>query len=121
MFSSVTTCRTVNFYGTILGGTSFAIPRDSLSYNNGTDIGFNSIGFNWTVNIASGTQVLFIGNDDRGIGSGGKALFSVEDTPNNSCLNVNSPSSTPGSPRGSYPTAGIGEPASNSGVTHSSS
>src|SRR5258708_14196515 len=66
------------------------------------------MGFNWTIDISSGTQVLLIGSDDRGIGSGGKALFTIEDTPNKNCLNSNSPSSTPGTPPGSYPTSTSG-------------
>ena len=78
------------------------------------------MGFNWTIDIASGTQVLLIGSDDRGIGSGGKALFTIEDTPNNNCLNSNSPSSTPGTPPGSYPTSTSGSTTNGStgSVTH---
>jgi len=118
---SITMCmagRSVYFYGTILGGTSFPI-QGSLHGINDTDIGFNGVGFNWTINIASGTQVLLIGSDDRGIGSGGKALFTIEDSPSNTCVNSNSPSSTAGVPPGSYPTSASG--STSHGRTHSSS
>jgi hypothetical protein len=111
-------CRTVNFYGTIPGGTSFAIPQGSLSSNNGTGTGFN-----WTVGIAGGTNVLLIANDDRGIGSGGSAGFTIAYAADNSCLNNNSPSSTAGNPAGgSYPTS-TNEPSSNGSGSgsHSSS
>ena len=94
-------CRTVNFYGTIPGGTSFAIPQGSLSTDNDTGTGFN-----WTASIAGATNVLLVANDDRGIGSGGSAEFTIAYASNNSCLNNNSPSSTAGNPAGgSYPTS----------------
>ena len=88
MYSS----RTVNFYGTIPGGTSFAIPQGSLSSNNVTGTGFN-----WTVDIASGTNILLIGNDDR-VGSGGYVEVTIAPYVDTSCLNNNSPSSTAGNP-----------------------
>jgi hypothetical protein len=124
---TVPSCRTVNFYGTIPGGTSFAIPQGSLSSNNGTGTGFN-----WTVDIVGGTNVLFIGNDDRGIGAGGVAAVTIADTMDSSCLNNNSPSSTAGDPAGgSYPTSpstgsvgyptNTGESSSNGSASHSSS
>jgi hypothetical protein len=109
-------CRTVSFYGTIPGGTSFAIPQASLS--NTTDTG---TGFNWTANIAGATNVLLIGNDDRGIGSGGSAQFSISYAGNSSCLNNNSPHSTAGSPAGgSYPTS-TSQPSNSGSGSHSSS
>ena len=108
--------RTVNFYGTIPGGTSFAIPQGSLSTNNDTGTGFN-----WTVDIAGGTNILLIGSDDRGIGSGGSAGFTIAYAANNSCLNNNSPSSTAGNPAGgSYPTS-TSESSTNGSGSHSSS
>jgi hypothetical protein len=109
-------CRTVNFYGTIPGGTSFTIPQGSLSTDNNTGTGFN-----WTADIAGGTNVLLIGSDDRGIGSGGSAGFTIAYAANNSCLNNNSPSSTAGNPAGgSYPTS-TSESSNNGSGSHSSS
>lgn len=93
--------RTVGFYGAIPGGTSFAVPQGSLSTNNSTGTGFG-----WTVDITGGTNVIIIGNDGRGIGSGGSAPFTISYSGNNSCLKSTSPSSTAGSPAGgSYPTS----------------
>src|SRR5260370_31118810 len=96
-------CRTGTFYGAILGGSSFVIPQGPLYGINSSVLGPNAsgVGFNWTVNIASGTQFFLIGNDDRGIASGGDTFFQVEDAENNNCLNSNSPSSTLGIPPGS--------------------
>ncbi|KAH9962842.1 hypothetical protein BC827DRAFT_1266655 [Russula dissimulans] len=92
---------TVKFLGAIPGGTSFAIPSSSLSTNNNTGTGFS-----WTVNILGGTNILLIGSDDRGTGTGGSAAFTVSYSTNSSCLDSNSPSSTAGSPAGgSYPTS----------------
>lgn len=93
--------RTVDFYGTIPGGASFAIPQGPLSSDSSTGTGFN-----WTVNIEGGTDVVLIGNDDGGIGSGGSAGFTIGYSNDNSCLNNNSPSSTAGNPAGGsyYPT-----------------
>jgi hypothetical protein len=93
--------RTVSFYGVVPGGTPFPIPQAPLSTTSNTGTGFN-----WTVDITGGTNVLLIGNDERGIGSGGSVLFTVAYWVNNSCLDSNSPSSTAGSPAGgSYPTS----------------
>jgi hypothetical protein len=114
-FGYVLPCRSVSFYGTIPGGTSFLIPQGSVSTNNNTGTGFN-----WTVDITGGTNVLLIGNDDRGIGSGGSAAFTISYATNNSCLDSNSPSSTAGSPAGgSYPTSTSGSSTGND--SHSSS
>ena len=111
--ATVPPCRTVNFYGTIPGGTSFTIPQGSLSSNNQTGTGFN-----WTVNIAGGTDVLLVGNDDRGIGAGGHVEYTTANSVNNSCLNNNSPSSTTGNPAGgSYPTS-ISQSSSNDSRRH---
>ncbi|KAH9031670.1 hypothetical protein EDB85DRAFT_1891060 [Lactarius pseudohatsudake] len=66
-------------------------------------------GFSWTVDISSGTNILIIGGDDRRIGSGGVAPFTVAPSVNSSCLNSTSPSSTAGNPAGgSYPTSTSG-------------
>ncbi|KAI9509270.1 hypothetical protein F5148DRAFT_1189042 [Russula earlei] len=92
---------TVRFYGAIPGGTSFSIPQGTPSSNNNTGTGFS-----WTVDITGGTNILLVGGDDRGVGSGGSAPFTVSYSSNSSCLSNNSPSSTPGSPAGgSYPTS----------------
>ncbi|KAF8493429.1 hypothetical protein F5888DRAFT_822035 [Russula emetica] len=116
---------TVNFYGTIPGGNSFTIPQGSLSTNNDTGTGFN-----WTVDIVSGTNVLLIGGDNEGVGSGGSVQYTIGYGGNSSCLNNNSPSSTPGNPAGSYSTStsrlpastsSTSEPSSNGSGSHSSS
>ncbi|KAH9003382.1 hypothetical protein EDB86DRAFT_2354143 [Lactarius hatsudake] len=91
---------TVNFYGVIPGGNSFKIPQGPLS----TDT--NGTGFNWIVDISSATSIIIIGGDDRGVGSGGAATYTVDYSGNSSCLNSTSPSSTAGTPAGgSYPTS----------------
>lgn len=109
-------CRTVSFYGTIPGGTSFVIPQGPISNNNDTGTGFD-----WTVDIAGGTNILLVGKDDRGEGSGGSAGFIISYAANNSCLDNNSPSSTAGNPAGgSYPTS-TSESSSDGSGSHSSS
>ncbi|KAI9438586.1 hypothetical protein H4582DRAFT_2076217 [Lactarius indigo] len=102
---------TVNFYGVIPGGNSFNIPQGPLSTNTVTGTGFS-----WTVDITGGTNILIIGGDDRGIGSGGVAPFTVAYSVNSTCLNSTSPSSTAGSPAGgSYPTSTSGSSSGSSG------
>ncbi|KAF8258154.1 hypothetical protein EI94DRAFT_1755449, partial [Lactarius quietus] len=71
---------TVNFYGVIPGGDAFNIPQSSLSTNNSTGTGFS-----WTVDITGGTNILIIGGDGRGIGTGGVAPFTVAYSANNTC------------------------------------
>ncbi|KAF8269218.1 hypothetical protein EI94DRAFT_1024014 [Lactarius quietus] len=102
---------TVKFYGVIPGGNSFNIPQGSLSTDNSTGTGFN-----WTVDISGGTNIFVVGGDDRGIGSGGSAPFTVAYSTNSSCLSGSSPSSTAGSPAGgSYPTSTSGSSSGGSG------
>ncbi|KAH9171379.1 hypothetical protein EDB89DRAFT_1887153 [Lactarius sanguifluus] len=102
---------TVNFYGVIPGGNSFIMPQGPLSTNNVTGTGFS-----WTADISSGTNILIIGGDDRGIGSGGVAPFTVAPSVKSSCLNSTSPSSTAGNPAGgSYPTSTSSSPSGSSG------
>ena len=114
--TTVPPCRTVNFYGTIPGGTAFTIPQGSLSSNNQTGTGFN-----WTVDVAGGIDVLLIGNDDSGIAAGGHVEYTTANSVNSSCLNNNSPSSTAGSPAGgSYPTS-AGKSSGNGSGGNSSS
>ncbi|KAH9003378.1 hypothetical protein EDB86DRAFT_3217636 [Lactarius hatsudake] len=113
-FHHITAYSTVNFYGVIPGGNSFNIPQGSLSTN--TDTG---TGFNWTVDITGGTNIFIVAGDDRGIGSGGSAPFTVAYSANSSCLSSSSPSSTAGSPAGgSYPTS-TSSPSSGSSGGHS--
>ncbi|KAF8257137.1 hypothetical protein EI94DRAFT_1709540 [Lactarius quietus] len=78
----------LTFYGLIPGGTSFFIPQGYYSTNNNTGTGFS-----WTVDVAGGTDVLVIGSDDRGFGSGGEADFTVASSTNTFCLSGSSPSS----------------------------
>ena len=98
---SLTLHRTVKLRGVIPGGNSFDIPQAPLSTNNVTGTGFD-----WIADVRGGTDILIVGGDDRGVGSGGVAPFTVAYSANSSCLNSNSPSSTAGSPAGgSYPTS----------------
>src|SRR6267154_789314 len=110
----VPSCRTVNFYGTIPGGTSFAIPPGSLSTNNVTGTGFN-----WTVDIDSGTNILLIANDDSGIGAGGYVDYTIAPFVDSSCLNNNSPSSTAGNPAGAINPTSTSESSGNGRGNHS--
>ena len=98
----ITAYSTVNFYGVIPGGDSFSIPQGPLSTTSDTKIGFN-----WTVDIASGTDFIIVGGDDRGIGTGGHVPYEVVPSSDSSCLSGTSPSSTAGSPAGSYPTSTV--------------
>ncbi|EMD35430.1 hypothetical protein CERSUDRAFT_116197 [Gelatoporia subvermispora B] len=103
---------TPQFHGVIPGGQSFTVPEGPLS----TVVG-EGLGFNWTVPVRTGTTVLLLGGDDRGIGTAGSGFYIVAQG-SNSCLNTTSPSSTPGSPAGgSYPTTtnGAGTGGSSSG------
>ncbi|EIW78366.1 hypothetical protein CONPUDRAFT_167389 [Coniophora puteana RWD-64-598 SS2] len=93
---------TPQFQGVIPGGNSFSIPigQTSQQPNEGT-------GFQWVPPLRSGTTMLLVAGDQRGIGSGGSEQYGVAagQFPSSSCLNSTSPSSTPGSPAGgSYPT-----------------
>ncbi|KAF8269215.1 hypothetical protein EI94DRAFT_1829083 [Lactarius quietus] len=103
---------TVQFYGIIPGGNFFALP-ETLTTENTTGTGFE-----WTINIPGGTNILIIAGDDRGIGSGGYVGYTVSYSSNTTCLNNASPSSTAGTPPGSYPTGTKG--GSNGGSGKSS-
>lgn len=95
--------RTPAFQGVIPGGESFAITEGPL-----TNVSQQGLGFNWTVSLRGGTSLFIVAGDDRGNGTGGSVPNLVAPNINNdgSCLNDNSPSSTPGSPAGgSYPTS----------------
>jgi len=107
---------TPQFQGVIPGGQSFAIPEGPL-----TTVAEEGLGFNWTVSVRTGTTVLLLGGDDRGIGTAGSGFYIVAQG-SNSCLNSTSPSSTPGSPAGgSYPTSTNGAGTGNDNSNGSSS
>ncbi|KAK0192881.1 hypothetical protein F5146DRAFT_1041852 [Armillaria mellea] len=98
---------TPNFLGVIPGGQSFTVPEASM-----TNVTSQGTGFSWTPSIRGGTTLLLVGGDDRGNGTAGSALFTVSSgiSNNSTCLNSESPSSTPGTPAGgSYPTGTSGE------------
>lgn len=93
--------RTPSFQGIIPGGQSFAIPEGNL-----TTVPEEGLGFDWSPSVRTGTTVLLIGGDNRGMGSGGSGFYIMSQGQSTSCLNSQSPSSTPGSPAGgSYPTS----------------
>ncbi|CCM04889.1 uncharacterized protein FIBRA_07085 [Fibroporia radiculosa] len=95
---------TPTFQGVIPGGQSFAIPQGTL-----TNVTGEGLGFSWTPSVRIGTTVILVGGDNRGQGTGGSGLYIVSQGSSQSCLNANSPSSTPGSPAGgSYPTSTSG-------------
>ncbi|KAF9788328.1 hypothetical protein BJ322DRAFT_1048293 [Thelephora terrestris] len=91
------------FQGLIPGGQSFLIPQGSI-----TSVVSEGTGFSWTPSVRAGSTVIVVASDNNGLGDGGSASFIVG-YGDNSCLNDNSPSSTPGSPAGgSYPTSTSG-------------
>ncbi|KXN83142.1 hypothetical protein AN958_01813 [Leucoagaricus sp. SymC.cos] len=95
-----------NFLGVIPGGQSFAIPQGQI-----TQVAEQGTGFTWIPNVRGGTTLMLIGGDNRGNGTAGSVLFVVSSGINNNqtCLDANSPSSTPGSPAGgTYPTGSTG-------------
>ncbi|KAL1663947.1 hypothetical protein GGF50DRAFT_55877 [Schizophyllum commune] len=107
------------FTGVIPGGDSFAIPPADI--NTTTETG---TGFSWTPNVRGMTQLLIVAGDNRGNGTGGSGTYTVSSSSDNSCLDSNSPSSTPGDAAGgSYPTntdgASNGGSSSGSGSTGS--
>lgn len=68
-------------------------------------------GFTWKPSLRSGTTLILVAGDDRGMGTGGSILnvVSAGISQDGSCLSNTSPSSTPGSPAGgSYPTGSGG-------------
>lgn len=89
--------RIPNFLGVIPGGQSFAIPAGPI-----TQVPEQGTGFSWVTNVRGGTTLMLVGGDNRGNGTAG-SVFSVVSSGidnNSTCLNQNSPSSTPGSPAG---------------------
>lgn len=101
------------FQGLIPGGQSFDIPQGQI-----TSVDSEGTGFSWTPSVRAGSTVIIVAGDNRGRGDGGSAPFIVG-YGDNSCLNDNSPSSTPGSPAGgSYPTSTSGSDQKNSSTTN---
>ncbi|KAF7767950.1 hypothetical protein Agabi119p4_7193 [Agaricus bisporus var. burnettii] len=92
------------FQAVIPGGQSFTIPQGDHSR-----VPNQGIGFNWVPNVKTGTTVLLVGGDDRGIGTAGSGYYVVGGGTLNdaSCLGSNPPSSTAGTPAGvALPTGG---------------
>jgi hypothetical protein len=105
------------FAGVIPGGQSLMIPKGQI-----TQVANQGIGYSWSPSVRAGTTLLIIAGDNRGIGSGGSATYFINNGDDSSCLDSNSPSSTPGSPAGgSYPTStsGAGTGGGNSSSKHS--
>ncbi|KAF7316292.1 hypothetical protein MIND_00147900 [Mycena indigotica] len=103
---------TPHFQGVIPGGQSFEIPG-----NNPTTVPNQGLGFNWVPPLRGGTTLLLVSGDNRGNGSGGSSPYTVGSGPNNdnSCLNSDSPSSTPGNPAGGSYQTSTNAPSNNSG------
>jgi hypothetical protein len=99
--------------GVIPGGQSFQVPRGTL-----TNVTSQGTGFTWVPSVRAGNTILLVGGDDRSPGDAGSTLNNVSPgiNPNSSCLNDQSPSSTPGSPAGgAYPTSSSGAGTGGSG------
>ncbi|KAJ7634795.1 hypothetical protein FB45DRAFT_909876 [Roridomyces roridus] len=113
---------TPKFQGVIPGGESFEIPQAQI-----TTVEAEGTGFNWTAPLRSMTNVILVGGDNRGNGTGGSTLYIVGGGTENdsSCLNSTSPSSTAGAPAGgSYQTGTgsfTGSSPTNSGSSSGSS
>ena len=76
-----------------------------------TNVTDQGTGFNWTPAVRTGTTLIVVAGDDRGLGTGGSGLYTVSAGlyPNSSCISNNAPSSTAGPPAGgSYPTNASG-------------
>ncbi|KAF9531159.1 hypothetical protein CPB83DRAFT_809505 [Crepidotus variabilis] len=97
---------TPKFQGIIPGGQSFDVPQNN---SNITSIEGYGIGFDWKPSLRDGTTIILVGGDDRGNGTGGFMQFLVTqgNFPDRSCLNDNSPSSTPGTPAGGVATGAV--------------
>jgi hypothetical protein len=87
----------VSIWGIIPGGQSFAIPSTSASQK-----------VDWTANVRSGTQMLFVVGDETGHGKGGSSDLMSVGSGSSGCINAASPSSTPGTPAGQIQTAVAG-------------
>jgi len=106
---------TPKFQGVIPGGQSFEVPQGSI-----TTVPEQGTGFSWTPSIRAGSTVMLVGGDDRGTGNAGSSFYIVSQnvtTNDSSCINNNSPSSTPGTPAGAmHPTGTTNVPSGGSGT-----
>ncbi|KAK2459886.1 hypothetical protein APHAL10511_008086 [Amanita phalloides] len=107
---------TPSFLGIIPGGQSFALPESGI-----TQLPTQGTGFSWTPSIQGGSTLIIVASDDRGKGTGGSVTFTVHGQSDSSCLNDQSPSSTPGTPAGTYSTSTHVSSSSSSSAVSSSS
>lgn len=100
----------MKFWGAVPGGNGFIINGPSTQ-----DQGKQ--GLSWDAAISTGTGLIIVAGDNRGFGSGGSFQgFLQPGNGTTSCLNDNSPKTTPGSPAGgSYPTDSSGHKTGGSG------
>ncbi|KAG8779311.1 hypothetical protein FRC15_010259, partial [Serendipita sp. 397] len=77
----------VTVYGVIPQGQSFNLNADSRASG--------GRGFDWTVNVRSGTQMFFVVGDSSGSGKGGSSdVTTVRSGSSSRCIDATSPSST---------------------------
>ena len=69
--------------GVIPDGRSISMVPDSSGITNSTDEG---TGFTWVPNVRDGTQIVFVGGDDRGMGSGGTLQTIIVHSDNATCV-----------------------------------
>ncbi|GJJ15081.1 hypothetical protein Clacol_009356 [Clathrus columnatus] len=86
----------------IPGGQTTTIPKTKIQ----TGLQGNTTGFSWTPNVNVGTTFILVAGDDRGVGTGGSVNNAIGNNPNgdSSCINSNSPSSTPAPAAGAVET-----------------
>ncbi|KAM6490682.1 hypothetical protein JOM56_014025 [Amanita muscaria] len=91
---------TPSFVGVIPGGLSFPISEESgISIIATTPI--EEIGFSWLPRIREGTQLVIVGGDNRGLGTGGQVPYTIAHSDNSSCVTAGrGPSITPGAVAG---------------------
>jgi hypothetical protein len=58
------------------------------------------ISFSWLPSIREGTQLVIVGGDNRGLGTGGKAPFTIAHSDDSSCVTADSAGITPGAVAG---------------------
>ncbi|KIL62412.1 hypothetical protein M378DRAFT_81298 [Amanita muscaria Koide BX008] len=96
---STTQIWTPSFVGVIPGGLSFPISEESgISIIANTPI--EEIGFSWLPRIREGTQLVIVGGDNRGLGTGGQVPYTIGHSDNSSCVTAGSPGITPGAVAG---------------------
>lgn len=100
--------RTPNFIGVIPNGISWNISYSS-TFHNDTGYGNGITGFDWTVPVNPGTDLLVIAGDQNYTGSGGNVDFKVSPptVPTNTNCYPNMPSATGGTPAGGNPGADL--------------